>query len=176
MNDLRQKRFDARLAAHDQTMGVLTEEQRKQLKQLGPWCLHMIGWSKQGACFTLPLDADDRLEARNFAGKLRLIGGVDDGGHVLVGARSLFRDAALRRAADQDAAPGQLVDDLATAPALDRGVAAHAPAGSMTRRTERFAHAPACACENIGRGTHAAADKHGLAGRAQGDWQIGMAR
>jgi len=39
MNDLRQQRFDAHLAAHEQTLAVLTKEQLQQLKGLGPWWL-----------------------------------------------------------------------------------------------------------------------------------------
>jgi Spy/CpxP family protein refolding chaperone len=39
LNDLRQQRFDAQLAARDQMVAVLTNEQREQLKHCGPWWL-----------------------------------------------------------------------------------------------------------------------------------------
>ena len=39
LNDLRQQRFDAHLAARDQMVASLTKEQREQLKRLGPWWL-----------------------------------------------------------------------------------------------------------------------------------------
>lgn len=37
LNDLRQQRFDAHLAARDQMAAALTKEQREQLKHFGPW-------------------------------------------------------------------------------------------------------------------------------------------
>ena len=37
LSDLRQQRFDAQIAAHDQMAALLTKEQRQQAKRFGPW-------------------------------------------------------------------------------------------------------------------------------------------
>jgi Spy/CpxP family protein refolding chaperone len=43
ISDLRQQRFDARLAAHEQMESLLTKEQRQQLRRWGPWWMHDAG-------------------------------------------------------------------------------------------------------------------------------------
>src|SRR5690348_472397 len=85
---------------------------------------------------SLALDADERLEPRDRARKAGAVGRVDDVGHVLVGARRVLGDPARRGAANQDAASGKLVDDLATVPAARRLIAAHAPPGAVAGRAE----------------------------------------
>ena len=82
---------------------------------------------------------------------------------VLVGARRLLGDAAHRGAADEDASLGKIVDDLASAPLLERGMARQRPAGAVAGRRERLVFSRRLADQNVRAGAHAAADEHRLA-------------
>jgi hypothetical protein len=83
-----------------------------------------------------PFDADQGLDLRHLARKLRFIRGIDDRGHVLVRSRSFLRDAAGRGAADNNALAGQMINHLAPAPLFTRLITAHLAAGVMTGSAE----------------------------------------
>src|SRR6266536_3681323 len=96
---------------------------------------------------------------------MRLGGGIDDRGHVLVSAGRLLGDAAQRWTADEDATRRKLVDHPASLPVPRRLGAAHAAAGAVTRGSERrLAAALTCSGKDVRRRPHAAADQHRLAG------------
>src|SRR6185436_4214984 len=109
------------------------------------------------------LDADHRLDARDAPRQARPLGGLDHGRAVLVGGRRLLGHAAQRRAADEDAARGQLVDDRAAVVAARGLVAAHAAPGAVAGRAEAARRPLGGAGEHEARAAHAAADDHGLA-------------
>ena len=60
-----------------------------------------------------------------------------------------------------------IVYDLASAPLLKRGVPRKRPSGAVAGRGKRLGFGGRFADQNIGAGTHAAADKHRLANGAQ---------
>ena len=74
------------------------------------------------------LDADEGPQARHALGEAGMFSDHDDRCHVLVGARRLFRHAALRGAADKDAPRCEIVDHLPPAPFFQRRVARHGAA------------------------------------------------
>jgi hypothetical protein len=61
----------------------------------------------------LSLDADQGDQPGHFAREAGGVGRIDNGTHVLVGARRLFRDTTRRGTLDDDPARGQLVDRAA---------------------------------------------------------------
>ena len=73
-------------------------------------------------CLVSPLNANQRPQARHAAGEACLLGRGNDRGYVLVGARRFLGDAAHRRAFNDDAPFCKIIDDLASAPLLERGV------------------------------------------------------
>src|SRR5215468_10211416 len=83
------------------------------------------------------LDADHRLEPRDFAREPRLVSRVSHRADVLVSARRLFGHAAHRGAEDDDSAAGQVIDHRASLPLLQRLMAAHGAARAVARRAER---------------------------------------
>ena len=117
-------------------------------------------------------DADERPKPRHAPRKAGMLGRRHDRAHVLVGARRLFGDAAGRRAPDQDALRCKVIDDLAPAPLLERGMAGHRTAGAVARGRESLFLAGCLAHENVRARPHAAADKHRL---ADGTQRLGQA-
>ena len=94
-------------------------------------------------CLVSPLDANQRSQPRHASGEACMLGRGYDRTDVLVGAGRLLGDAARRWASDDDALRGKIIDDLAAAPLLERGVARQRPSGAVARRGERLAFAVA---------------------------------
>jgi hypothetical protein len=86
---------------------------------------------------------------------------------ILVGAGHLFRDAAGRWAANEDALRRQIVLDGAAAPLLERRMARYGAACSVARRRERLLLGGRRAGQDVGARPHAAADEHRLADGAK---------
>ena len=115
----------------------------------------MLG-APHGRVPPLSLDADQRSQARDPSGEPGMLGGGHDRADVLVGAGRLLGDAAGRRAADQNALRRKIVDDLAAAPLLERGMARQRTAGAVagggeglllgrsSRRPECTSPSPCC--------------------------------
>src|SRR5438046_6723571 len=89
-----------------------------------------------------PLDADERPQLRHAARQARLLRRRHYGADVLVGAGRFLRDAARGGATDHDPLRGQIVDDFAAAPLLERGVARERAARAVAGGSERFSLAP----------------------------------
>jgi hypothetical protein len=139
-----------------------------------------IVMANQGGCEAratiVTPDAHQRLEAGDLEGQPGRVGRVDHRRDVLVRARRLLRGAAIGAAADEDAARGELVDEVAPAPVAQRLVATHRAPGAVTGRPEGERHAPLGSGEHVRARAHAAADEHGLAEIAKQDRERGVAR
>jgi hypothetical protein len=90
-------------------------------------------------CLVSPLNANQRPQARHAAREACLFGRGNDRGYVLVGAWGFLGDAAHRRTPNDDAPFCKIIDDLASAPLLERGVPRQRPSGAVARRGERLA-------------------------------------
>ncbi len=85
----------------------------------------------------LPLNADQRLQPRDFVRELGVIGRIRHRADIFVGARSLFGHTTSRGATDENPLASEVSDDLAPFPLLERLMATHAASGAMTGGTER---------------------------------------
>src|SRR5262245_53144810 len=121
------------------------------------------------------LNADHRLEPRDFAREPRPVGRVNHRADVFVSAWRLFGHATHRGAADDYSAAGQVIDHLAAFPLLQRLMAAHGAARAVTRRAERTLFALAGPGQDVRRRAHRAADQHRLARFFVDLRQVGMA-
>jgi hypothetical protein len=95
-------------------------------------------------------------EARDSSREPCLLRHRDDGVHVLVGARSLFGNAAGRWAPDQDSLRGKIVDDAAPAPLFQRGMPRKRAASAVSQVHVPSARAHATGGTGAGRRSKAA--------------------
>ena len=79
----------------------------------------------------LPLDANQRTQASDPAGKSGTFRRHDNRADVLVRAWRFLGDTSRRWAVDQDSLRGQFINDLAPTPPPQRRVTGERPAGTM---------------------------------------------
>src|SRR5512136_1588734 len=125
---------------------------------------------------TSTFNADQRTQARNTPRKAGMLGCGHYRPHVLVSTGRFLRDTARRRAADDNTLRGQLVDEGAPAPSLERGVPGQCAACAVACRGERLLLTCCRTDQNVGARPHAAADKDRLSYRKQGFGQARMPR
>src|SRR5262252_929017 len=113
----------------------------------------------------LALNADQGPEAGDTPREASALGSSYDRADVLVSAERLFSHPGRRRRADQNSCGREIVDDVATAPLLERPEAGERAAVTVTGRGESFSFAHFVADQNVRACPHAAAVQNRLANR-----------
>src|SRR5512135_373763 len=101
------------------------------ISEIGFWGIFIAGISSRLSS-TSTLDADERFHSRHLARQAGKLGGIDHRADILVCTGRFLGHPAHRRAADQDAAPGEFGDQAASFPGTQRLMPAHRAPSPVT--------------------------------------------
>ena len=124
--------------------------------------------------YALSFDTNHRLQTRYLARKTRGVRDVYDRTDILVGTGGFLGHTPQAGAADQNTPIGQVMEHRASVPPAFGGMPTHGTPCPMTGGAEGLILAPLRPGEDVGGGTHGAADKHWLSRRAEGLGNVGV--